>query len=97
MRLRTEEHLAPVRYESIARYTSLLRSAGFETVQHHDTTALASRDVARSLHRLITNRERIIESADAELYYAMMEIWAEFLACFSEGVLTHCGFIAQKR
>jgi SAM-dependent methyltransferase len=97
LRLHAEEHLAPVRYESIARYTSMLHAAGFEAVQHYDTTELASKDVASSLYRLITRRDQIIEPAGAEVYYALLEVWAEFLACFSEGKLTHCGFIARKK
>jgi ubiquinone/menaquinone biosynthesis C-methylase UbiE len=43
VRLLTEEHLAPVKYESIAHYTSMLRAAGFEAVRHYDTTELAQR------------------------------------------------------
>jgi SAM-dependent methyltransferase len=97
VRLHTEEHLAPVRYESIARYTSMLQAAGFEAVQHNDTTELACKDVASSMYRLITRRDRIIEPVGAEVYYALLEIWAEFLAYFSEGKLTHCGFLARKK
>jgi ubiquinone/menaquinone biosynthesis C-methylase UbiE len=96
VRLRAEEHLAPVQYESTARYTSMLRAAGFEAVQYYDTTELAFKDVVGSMYRLITKRDQIIGSGGAELYYALLEIWAEFCACFSEGKLTHCGFIAQK-
>jgi ubiquinone/menaquinone biosynthesis C-methylase UbiE len=97
VRLRTEEHIAPVKYESISTYTSVLQAAGFEDVQHYDTTELAKKDVASSLYRLVTRKDQITGSADAELYYALLEIWAEFLAYFSEGKLTHCGFIARRR
>jgi ubiquinone/menaquinone biosynthesis C-methylase UbiE len=97
VRLHTEELLAPVRYESIARYTAMLQAAGLAAVQHYDTTELALKDVAGSMYRLITNRDRIIGSAGAELYYALLEIWGEFLAYFSEGRLTHCGFLAEKK
>jgi SAM-dependent methyltransferase len=97
VRLHSEEHLAPVKYESIANYASMLQAAGFEAVRHHDTTELAKKDVASSLYRLITRREQIIGSAGAEVYYALLEIWAEFLAYFSQGKLTHCGFIAGKK
>jgi SAM-dependent methyltransferase len=96
VRLRTEQHLAPVKYESVSNYASMLRAAGFQRVRHHDTTELAKKDVACSLDRLITRREEIIRSAGAEVYYILLEIWAEFLACFCEGKLTHCGFIARK-
>jgi ubiquinone/menaquinone biosynthesis C-methylase UbiE len=97
VRLHTEEHLAPVQYESVARYTSLLHSAGFDAVRHYDTTELACRDVAGSLSRLIAKKEQVLASAGAEVYYALLEIWSEFLACFSEGKLTHCGLIARKK
>jgi SAM-dependent methyltransferase len=97
VRLHAEEHLAPVKYESIANYTSMLRAAGFEAVRHYDTTELAKKDVAGSLYRLVTRKDQITESVGAELYYALLEIWAEFLAYFSEGKLTHCGFLAQKK
>jgi SAM-dependent methyltransferase len=97
VRLRTEEHIAPVKYESIATYTSMLQAAGFESVHHYDTTELAKKDVASSIYRLITKRDQIIGSASADVYFALLEIWAEFLAYFSEGKLTHCGFIAQKK
>ena len=96
VRLRTEEHLAPVKYESIASYTSMLRAAGFENIRHYDTTELAKKDVASSLYRLMTRKDQITASVGAELYFALLEIWAEFLAYFSEGKLTHCGFIARK-
>ena len=46
VRLRTEEHLAPVKYESIDNYASMLQAAGFEAVRHHDTTDLAKKDGA---------------------------------------------------
>jgi hypothetical protein len=75
----------------------MLQAAGFEAVQHYDTTELASRDITSSMYRLITRRDRIIEPVGAEVYYALLEIWAEFLAFFSEGKLTHCGVIAQKK
>jgi ubiquinone/menaquinone biosynthesis C-methylase UbiE len=96
VRLHTEEHLAPVYYESVAQYTSTLRTAQFEAIQHYDTTELAFKDVAGSIYRLITRKDQIIGSVGEEVYYALLEIWAEFLACFSEGKLTHCGFVAQK-
>jgi SAM-dependent methyltransferase len=97
VRLRSEEHLTPVKYESIANYASMLEAAGFEAVRHHDTTELAKKDVASSLYRLITKRDQIIGATGAEVYYALLEVWAEFLAYFSEGKLTHCGFIARKK
>jgi ubiquinone/menaquinone biosynthesis C-methylase UbiE len=97
VRLRTEEHLAPVKYESITTYTSVLQAAGFESVQHYDTTELAKRDVASSMYHLITKRDQIIASASADVYSALLEIWAEFMAYFSEGRLTHCGFVARKK
>src|SRR5262249_7816794 len=88
VRLRTEEHIAQVKYESIATYTSLLQGAGFERIQHYDTTEVAKKDVASSLYRLVTRRDQIIGSASADVYFALLEIWAEFLAYFSEGKLT---------
>ena len=97
VRLNTEQFLAPVRYESSARYTSMLHAAGFEAVQHYDTTELAFKDVASSMYRLITKKDRIIASVGAESYFTLLEIWAEFLAYFSEGKLTHCGVIARKK
>jgi len=97
VRLHTEELLGLVQYESIARYTAMLQAAGFERIHHYDTTDLASKDVASAMYRLITKREQIIGSMGAELYFSLLEIWAEFLAYFSEGKLTHCGFIAQKK
>jgi sarcosine/dimethylglycine N-methyltransferase len=97
LRLRAEVLLGPVRYESVARYTSMLQAAGFEDVRPYDTTELAAKDVAESLVRLITRKDRAIESVGAEVYCALLEIWAEFLAYFSEGKLTHCGISARKR
>ena len=97
VRLHTEELLGLVKYESIAHYTSMLQAAGFETIHHYDTTELAFKDVASAMYRLITKRDQIIESAGADTYYALLEIWAEFLAYFSEGKLTHCGFVAQRK
>jgi SAM-dependent methyltransferase len=97
VRLRTEEHIAPVRYESIARYSAVLEAAGFRSIRHYDTTELACKDVAGSLYRLLTKKDQVVESVGDEFYYAILEIWAEFLAYFSEGKMTHCGFIAQKQ
>jgi SAM-dependent methyltransferase len=95
--LHTEELVGAVKYESIARYTSMLEAAGFESVQHYDTTELASKDVASTMYRLITRRSRIIDAVGAEVYFALLELWAEFLAYFSEGKLTHCGFVARRK
>jgi hypothetical protein len=38
----------------------------------------------------------VIAVAGEEVYYGLLEIWAEFLSHFSQGTLTHCGFIARK-
>jgi ubiquinone/menaquinone biosynthesis C-methylase UbiE len=97
VRLRTEELLGPVQYESIARYKSMLEAAGFQSVQHCDTTELASCDVSSGLYRLISRRDQIVGSVGEELYFALLEIWAEFLTYFSQGKLTHCGFVGKKR
>lgn len=97
VRLHTEELIGLVQYESIARYTSMLQAAGFEAIQHHDTTELASKDVASGMYSLITKRDQIIASVGAEVYFSLLEIWAEFLAYFSEGQLTHCGFMGRKK
>jgi ubiquinone/menaquinone biosynthesis C-methylase UbiE len=97
VRLHTEEHLAPVHYESIAQYTLMLQAAQFEAIQNYDTTELAFKDVAGSIYRLTTRKDQIIGSVGEEVYFALLEIWAEFLAYFSEGKLTHCGFVAQKK
>jgi ubiquinone/menaquinone biosynthesis C-methylase UbiE len=97
VRLVTEDHLTPVRYESVARYTAMLREAGFENVRHHDTTEAASRDITDSLYRLITRKAGVACAAGTEIYFALLEIWAEILAYFSEGKLTHCGIIADKK
>jgi SAM-dependent methyltransferase len=96
VRLHTEEHLAPVKYESVLNYKSMLRAAGFDAIRHYDTTQLAQKDVANSLYRLVTKRDHIIGSTSADVYSALLEVWAEFLAYFYEGKLTHCGFIATK-
>ncbi len=94
--LRAGEHLGAVQYESIADYSSKLQEAGFCAIRTFDTTELASRDVAGSINRLIARRDRVMEEAGSETYFALLEIWAEFLACFCEGRLTHCGVIARK-
>jgi SAM-dependent methyltransferase len=96
VRLRTEDLIGPVQYESKARYTSMLEDAGFDRVEQHDTTGVAAKDVARSLYHLITRRDQLIAAAGEETYYGLLEIWAEFLANFSEGNLTHCGFVARS-
>jgi SAM-dependent methyltransferase len=96
VRLRTAELLGSVYYESVADYAALLRAAGFGGIEHHDTTALACRDVASALHGLITRRSEILAAAGVEAYFALLEIWSEFLAYFHEGGLTHCAFIARK-
>jgi len=72
-------------------------AAGFEAIRHYDTTKFASEDVTGAMYRLITKRDQIIGAAGEELYFALLEIWAEFLAYFSEGKLSHCGFVAQKK
>jgi SAM-dependent methyltransferase len=97
LRLRTEELLGPVTYDSIARYRALLIDAGFVDVKVFDTTAYASHDVAASLLRLIADRDRVIAASGEEVYHGLLELWAEFLACFTDGRLTHCGVIARKR
>jgi SAM-dependent methyltransferase len=96
VRLRTAELLGPVHYESVDRYAALLAEAGFVDIERHDTTALATRDITRSLSRLIERRETVIAAAGEEVYYALLELWAEFLAHFGEGTMTHCGLIAAR-
>ena len=96
LQLRTGEILGPVWYESIANYTSMLEASGFEAVRHFDTTELAAKDIATSMDRLIAKRGQILDTAGEELYFALLEIWAEFTACFAEGKLSHCGFVAHK-
>ncbi|HLG89862.1 MAG TPA: methyltransferase domain-containing protein [Alphaproteobacteria bacterium] len=96
VRLHTEDLLGLVRYESIGRYTEMLKAAGFTNIRHYDTTNLASRDVARSLYQLVSNRERVLRLAGGEVYFGLLELWAEFIAYFSQGKLTHCGFVAVK-
>jgi len=29
------------------------------------------------------------------VYYGLLELWGEFLACFASGRLTHRGFVAR--
>jgi ubiquinone/menaquinone biosynthesis C-methylase UbiE len=96
LHLRTAELLGPVHYESLSRYGDLLAHAGFVDIQRFDTTELASRDISASLFRLISNRAAVIAASDEEVYFGLLELWAEFLACFVEGRMTHCGFIATK-
>ena len=96
VRLHTEDLLGLVRYESIARYAAMLEAAGFTDIRHYDTTELASRDVARSLYQLISKRDQVLERIGEEVYFGLLELWAEFIAFFSEGKLTHCGFVATK-
>ena len=93
--LRTEELLGPVRYESEARYRALLEQSGFVDIRCFDTTPLATQDVASSLLRLLASREAVVEAAGADVYYGLLELWGEFLACFATGRLTHCGFVAR--
>lgn len=96
LRLHAEELVGPVRYESVADYAAMLRDAGFAAIEPHDTTDLAIGDVARSIGQLMRRRDRVIEVAGEEVYRGLLEIWAEFLALFSERRLTHCGFVARK-
>lgn len=96
VRLHTEELLGPAQYESIAHYTSILKAAGFHAIRHYDTTEIASKDILSTMYQQITKRDQIIGSVGPELYFALLELWAEYLAFFSEGKLTHCAFIAQK-
>jgi SAM-dependent methyltransferase len=95
VRLRTEELIGPVRYESETRYRALLDQAGFVDIRCFDTTPMAIRDVSSSLLRLLENRDRLIAEAGADLYFGLLELWGEFLACFASGRLSHRGFVAQ--
>jgi SAM-dependent methyltransferase len=96
VRLRTEDYIGPVRYESAARYSEMLKRSGFQEIQSHDTTSLALHDVANSLYRLLTRKEQVVATAGEDVYFPLLEIWAEFLAYFTEGKLKHFGFIARK-
>jgi len=93
--LRTAELLGPVRYESLHRYAALLRDAGFTDIRSFDTTALATRDITAALFRLISNRAAVILAGGEDVYLGLLELWAEFLAYFGEGRMTHCGFLAR--
>jgi SAM-dependent methyltransferase len=96
VRLQTEELLGPVRYERLSRYEDMLAAAGFTDIRWQDTTTLASRDISAALYRLITRRRPVVAAAGEDVYFALLELWAEFLAYFAEGKMTHCGFIAEK-
>ena len=96
VRLRTEDHIGPVRYESAAQYSEMLKRSGFHAIRSHDTTLLALHDVATSLYRLLTRKEQVVAAVGEEVYFPLLEIWAEFLAYFTEGKLKHLGFIARK-
>lgn len=95
VKLRAEDHLGPVRYESDARYRALLEQAGFVDIRSFDTTPLAVQDVASSLTKLLDGREAVIATAGEEVYYGLLELWSEFLACFASARLTHRGFVAR--
>lgn len=95
VRLRTEELLGQVRYESEARYRALLEQAGFIDIRWFDTTSLAMQDVASSLLQLLACREDVIAAAGEDVYQGLLELWGEFLACFASGRLTHRGFVAR--
>ena len=96
VRLRTEDHIGPVRYESADRYSEMLALSGFHAIQRHDTTSLAAHDVASSLYKLLTRKEQIVATVGDDVYYPLLEIWAEFLAYFTEGKMQHVGFLARK-
>lgn len=96
VRLRTEELLGPVRYESEGRYRALLRQAGFTDLECFDTTSLATEDVASSLLQLLARREEVVEATDESIYQGLLELWGEFLGCFATGRLTHRGFVARR-
>lgn len=95
VRLRTEDHLGPVWYESDDRYGALLEQAGFIDIRRYDTTSLAAQDVAASLSKLLACREAVIAAAGEEVYYGLLELWSEFLAYFTSGRLCHRGFVAR--
>lgn len=97
LRLHVEEFLGPGQYESIENYTSMLKTAGFDQVQHYDTTEVVCKDILSALYKQIIRRDKIIESVGPEVYFGLLEIFAEYLALFSEGKMTHCCFIAQKK
>jgi SAM-dependent methyltransferase len=96
VRLRTEDHIGPVRYESAAKYLEMLKLSCFHAMRSYDTTSLALHDVASSLCRLLTRKEQVVATVGADVYCPLLEIWAEFLAYFTEGKLKHFGFVARK-
>ena len=96
IRLRTQDHIGPVRYESAERYSGLLAAAGFVSIQSQDTKAMALHDVTSSLCRPLSQKDQVIAAVGKEVHFPLLEIWAEFAAGFTQGKLTHVGFIAKK-
>lgn len=94
--LRTADLIGPVVYESLAAYEATLVQAGFREILRFDTTEFAVTAVSNGIKRLLARREAVLAASGEEVYYGLLEIWAEFLALFVSGELTHCGFIATR-
>jgi ubiquinone/menaquinone biosynthesis C-methylase UbiE len=84
-------------FESITGYTSKLEEAGFEKVKYFNVTDLSSQDILNRLYDRISMREKIIETYGSEIYHQGFEPFAEILALYSKGDLSHCCFIAEKK
>lgn len=92
-----EEFIGPWHIETITSYISMLKDSGFDIIQHYDTTDLVCKDILSTMYKQITRRDKIIESVGLEVYFAMLEMWAELIALPSEGKANPCCFIAQKK
>lgn len=93
----TEEFIGPNYIESIANYTSMLKVAGFDSIQHYDTTGPASKDILSTIYQQVIRRDKIIQAVGSEIYFVTLDMWAELIAYLSEGRATHGCFIAQKK
>jgi len=95
--VQADEHIGQGYHESTKDYLSMLKAAGFNQIQHHDTTEIACRDIISTIHKQVSRRDKIIASIGLERYFELLDMWAEYLALFSAGEMSHCCFIARKK
>lgn len=92
-----EDGLGPSNPESIAAYTSKLRTAGFDFIQQYDVTDIAIDETTDMLYKIITDKDKLLlEGISKDAYYVCIEYFTDCLVHHLKGESTHSCFIAQK-
>ncbi len=74
----------------------MLKGAGFESIEHYDTTDITREDVLDYMFNQFFNKKELKEAFGSAMYYTVSEALKELASSFTYRIVSHCCFIAQK-